>query len=185
MDSLEAKQMSARRLISSVKGNGPHSKRKKKQQAPHIITFKPKQQQDQLQGGFSLSSFFTQWTKIWVRLLLLGHNFKGASQWDLCQIFEHLSFMWRIVCRSVCQRWRLLLAMMSTKCTQFVVHEVIEGAIWRWCSGREAKAVPWDKRICEMRNCCSKRPFGDYWSIGPSIEINQKKKREQRKLKKK
>ncbi len=30
--------------------------------------------------------------------------------------FEHLTLMWRTVCRSVCQRWRhLLLEMMPTK----------------------------------------------------------------------
>ncbi len=51
----------------------------------------------------------------------------------LCQIFEHLTVMWRIVCRSVCQRWRhLLLATKMIPTTRFrFAHEAAGGGIWR------------------------------------------------------
>ncbi len=67
----------------------------------------------------------------------------------LCQIFEYLPVMWRIVCRSVCQRWRHLLLTMPIK--RFWFHFAVEAAggghleVLKWARNQ---GCPWNARTC-------------------------------------
>ncbi len=68
----------------------------------------------------------------------------------LCQIFEHLNVMWRlVVCRHVCQRWRHLLLAMPTKRDWFrFAHEAAGGGHLEVLKWAQSQGCPLDEWTC-------------------------------------